>query len=553
MFALRNEKGEITSDRDEVIKVAEEFYKKLYSSNEDREAIEEREEIKDEDRVPRVSKEEVTAAIESMSRGKAGGEDGLTIDLIKDAGETVVGRLADLFTKCLETMSVPSAWKNALVVLIHKKGDIKDLKNYRPISLLAVTYKLFTKVITNRINRTLDEEQPREQAGFRSGYSTQDHIHVISQLVEKQSEYNRPLCMAFIDYEKAFDSVETSAVMGALRNQGVEEVYVRTLENIYEGSTATIRLHKLSDKIPLGKGIRQGDTISPKLFTSVLEEIFRKLDWEEKGIRMDGEYLSNLRFADDIILTSEDPEEIKVMLEQIKEESRKVGLRMNMKKTKVMFNKNVVKTNQAIEIGGEIIEEVDEYIYLLVGQKVRASPGFEEEIKRRISMGWVAFGKHSNIFRSKMPMKLKRQVYNQCVIPVITYGAETWSLTKALEKKLQSSQRAMERKMIGITWRDRKRNTWVRKETKVRDIREVIKKRKWQWAGHLMRRTDNRWTTRITEWQPREGKRNRGQQKRRWRDEIRKSAGPTWYRDTRDRQQWKSLGEAFVLQWTNNG
>lgn len=551
MFALRNENGEMTRNRDEVIKVAEKFYKTLYSSKEKKEVRNE-EEIKKIDPVPEVKDWEVEYAVKAMSRGKAGGEDGLTIDLIKDAGQIIWNKLARLFTRCLESQTVPVAWKNAMVVLLHKKGDIKDLKNYRPISLLPVLYKLFTKIITNRINETLDREQPREQAGFRSGYSTHDHIHTLNQLIEKQSEFNRPLCLAFIDYEKAFDSVEKSAVMEAMRNQGIEEAYVRTLDHIYEGSTATIKLHKTSDKVPIEKGVRQGDTISPKLFTAVLEEIFRKLNWEKKGININGEKLNNLRFADDIVLTSEDPEEMKEMLEQIRTESLKVGLKMNIKKTKVMYNGNVQGPHlQGIQIGNDTIERVDEYIYL--GQKVKAGPGQEDEIKRRIAMGWTAFGRHSNILRGDIPMCLKRKVFNTCIVPVIIYGAETWSLTKVLERKIQATQRSMERKMLGITWKDKKRNTWIREQTSLEDILTTIKRRKWSWAGHIMRRTDNRWTTRITEWQPREGRRNRGMQKRRWRDEIRKYAGATWVSITQNREKWKSLSEAFSLQWDRSG
>ena len=79
----------------------------------------------------------------------------------------------------------------------------------------------------------LDSSQPREQAGFWSGYLTTDHIHVISQVLEKYAEYTKLLCMVFIDNEKTFVSVETSAVMKALRRQGVLEIYVNILEDIH--------------------------------------------------------------------------------------------------------------------------------------------------------------------------------------------------------------------------------------------------------------------------------------------------------------------------------
>ena len=108
--------------------------------------------------------------------------------------------------------------------------------------------------------------------------------------------------------------------------------------------------------------------------------------------------------------------------------------------------------------------------------------------------------------------------------------------SKQLEQKLITAQRAMERRMINITIRDKIRNTEIRKQTQVKDIMVKIKEAKWRWAGHLMRRDDNRWTRRVTEWQPRNGKRTRGRQKRRWRDDLTTYMGPTWTRLAQDRQ-----------------
>ena len=159
------------------------------------------------------------------------------------------------------------------MVIFFKKGNRKDIKNYRPICLLSNMYKLFTKIITTRLEKKLDENQPREQAGFRSKYSTTDHIHAINQLKEKCREYNIPLCVAFVDYEKAFDSVQTQAILTSLQEQGIEDVYIEILKDIYTDSSVTVHLHKESEKIRIKRGVRQGDTISPKLFTATLESI----------------------------------------------------------------------------------------------------------------------------------------------------------------------------------------------------------------------------------------------------------------------------------------
>src|SRR5579863_1105738 len=159
-----------------------------------------------------------------------------------------------------------------------------NLENYRPITLMSTFYKLFTRILGNRAEQTLDENQPREQAGFRRRFGTLDHLFTINQVVQKSQEYQLPLCMAFIDYEKAFDSIRTSSMIKAITNQGVDQPIVDTLDNIYHSATSCIRLHATSDFFRIGKGVRQGDTISPKLFTATLEEAFKKVDWNGAGL-----------------------------------------------------------------------------------------------------------------------------------------------------------------------------------------------------------------------------------------------------------------------------
>ena len=126
------------------------------------------------------------------------------------------------------------------MVIIFKKGNQKDIKNYSPICLLSNMYKLFTKILTARLEKILDENQPREQAGFSGGYSTTDHIHVINQLKEKCREFNIPLCIAFIDYENAFDSGQTQAILSSLQDQGIEDACIQLMKDIFTDSSVTV-------------------------------------------------------------------------------------------------------------------------------------------------------------------------------------------------------------------------------------------------------------------------------------------------------------------------
>ena len=87
--------------------------------------------------------------------------------------------------------------------------------------------------LQTRIEKTLDENQPREQAGFRKGYSTIDHLQALNQIIEKSNEYNLPLCTCFFDYEKSFDTVEHFAIFEAPRKTNINETYINILQNIY--------------------------------------------------------------------------------------------------------------------------------------------------------------------------------------------------------------------------------------------------------------------------------------------------------------------------------
>jgi len=136
---------------------------------------------------------------------------------------------------------------------------------------------------------------------------------------------------------------------------------------------------------------------------------------------------------------------------------------------------------------------------------------------------------------------------------VLTYGCETWSLNVKSIQKLRVTQRAMERCMLGITRRDRKRNEWVRSQTKVQDIIEAVMRLKFKWAGHIVRRMDGRWTRVILGWTPEGGKRLRGRPLGRWIDSIRKFGGKDWMVKAQDRKFWKGEEEAFIQQWIVDG
>ena len=124
------------------------------------------------------------------------------------------------------------------------------------------------------------------------------------------------------------------------------------------------------------------------------------------------------------------------MMADLNEESKRIGLKMNKSKTKVIYNRHCQR--QPIEIGGEIVQEVEEYVYL--GQLITSDGNMEKEINRRIGLGWAAYSKHREVIESNIPLCLKRKIINQIVLPSITYGSETWRMSKEVKKKLLVTQ-----------------------------------------------------------------------------------------------------------------
>ena len=162
-------------------------------------------------------------------------------------------------------------------------------------------------------------------------------------------------------------------------------------------------------------------------------------------MKIDGKFLSSLLVADDISIGTETPQELQHMLQELSDGSRRMGLEMNIAKTKVM-----VVDSTPINVNNVLIENVKVYVYL--GQHyIITEKNQDKEIQRRIMAGWEAYIKHRDVFKSNLAIWFKKHVYNSCVLPAMTYGAETWTLTKQAQHKHAAAQTKMERIMLNIT------------------------------------------------------------------------------------------------------
>ena len=227
-------------------------------------------------------------------------------------------------------------------------------------------------------------ELPDVQAGFRKGRGTRDQIANIHWIIEKGREFQKNIYFCFIDYAKAFDCVDHNKLWKILKEMGIPDHLTCLLRNLYAGQEATVRTgHGTTDWFQIGKGVLQGCILSPCLLNFYAEYLMRNARLEEAraGIKIARRNIDNHRYADDTTLMVESEEELKSLLMKVKKESEKVGLKLNIQKTKIMASGPVISW----EIDGETEETVSDFIFL--GSKITADGDCSHEIKRHLLLG----------------------------------------------------------------------------------------------------------------------------------------------------------------------
>uniref|UniRef100_A0AC11E3H4 Uncharacterized protein n=2 Tax=Ovis aries TaxID=9940 RepID=A0AC11E3H4_SHEEP len=201
---------------------------------------------------------------------------------------------------------------------------------------------------------------------------------------KKQESSRKNIYFCFMDYAKAFDCVDLNKLWKILIEMGIQKHLTCLLRNLYAGQEATVRIgHGTTDWFQIGKGVRQGCILSPYLFILHAEYIMRNAGLEEAqaGIKIARRSINNLRYADDTTLMAESKEKLKSLLMKVKEESEKVGLKLNIQKTKIMASSPITSW----QIDGETVETVSDFIFL--GSKITADGDCSDEIKRRLLLG----------------------------------------------------------------------------------------------------------------------------------------------------------------------
>ena len=385
--------------------------------------------------------DELSKLIRGLKNHKACGIDLLKNEFLKNASQDMVEFMCKFFNMILESGYVPDVWCKGFIMPMYKnKGTRKDPDNYRGITLLSCLGKLFTACLSARISNFMYDTNKMgvEQAGFRPGYSTMDHIFTLHCIIEQyKKKKNGRVYVAFVDYSKAFDLVERSSLWVKLLQNGIKGRIVNVIRNMYDNAKSCVKSgDSISEFFSCNVGVRQGENLSPVLFAIYLNDFSQAIGSSFDGLESLSVELQDeidvfmklyvLLYADDTIVLAESADQLQKALNKLDEYCKIWSLKINISKTKiVIFAKGKVRSFPKFYVGKDEIEVTNDYVYL--GVTFHNDGSFKNAKLKQINQARKAmYGLLSKTRLLGLPVDIVIELFNVCIIPILLYGAEVW-------------------------------------------------------------------------------------------------------------------------------
>ena len=404
-----------------------------------------------------IALNELTQALDDMKKGKCRDKAGVVLEMVLQGGDLLRTCLTGLYNDMLRSGDFGSDWHETFFALLPKSGDLSDPANWRPIAILRVCYKIFARILYNRLRTTLEPQFSDEQMGFMPCRGPDDALLILESVIHKSIDHDVPLWFASLDLRKAFDRIEWDQLFIALGEMNVPTAYQHLLAMLYDGKTGT-----LGDKarFDIKRGVRQGDVLSPMLFNAACDVVIKR--WKQKlngrGIKLgsETETLTNIRFADDLIIYAGSLPELVEMIDLLAAELAHAGLDLNAKKSRIFTtdaDASLSESPQLVEVAGGFVEVVrgsDTHKYLgnaFPGDLCRRGRSM---LMNRMRCAWAKFHLYrQTLVNKRVHLKLRLRLFKSVVASSALYGLSTAPLTQKHFDYLASTQRKMLRTIVG--------------------------------------------------------------------------------------------------------
>ena len=436
---LVDDQGIQKSSPGDILNVAKTFYSKLYQKDDtskpeqtfflnfiNRKISNQQKQDLEED----INVEEIERAISSMSRGKAPGPDGLTIEFYQECWQVIKTEITLLLSNLYAAPGINEKLKSGYLSLIHKKGDKEQLGNYRPISLLNYDLKIFSKILANRLKLTIGNVVQEHQYA-KPGSQISTATILLRDLYWTATQNQSEAFLVSIDFKKAFDSVDHSWLYLVLQKMGFPHKFIETIQKLnYNASTQILINGFQSEKVIIRKGVRQGDPLSLYLFLLSVEPMAAAINQTTaiQGLGV-GKY-QNIKcpsYADDLTLTLRSKRSVKKTFELIEKFAKASGLNLNKQKTNgLKINCSNQNTGlPTINWANKTIKVLGTQIGMVNSKLIWQEP--IEKIRQQKNLITVPF----------QTWQAKAVLAKSKLLPQITYTAFTYPLNTASQRTVE--------------------------------------------------------------------------------------------------------------------
>ena len=429
-------------------------------------------------------------------------------------------------------------WLKAQVVLLHKKGDRGQCKNWRAISLLDVASKVLSRIIVRRLHKSMGRVSTEDQNGFRQERGCADATFSVLQALRKRKEHGQSSWCCWVDLIRAFDSVPREVLWACASRLGVGPVLLDALKRLHEGANIEVDVDGTKARCASRLGVRQGSVEGPLLclcvFQCCLEScifpasmtppLFRTSgDAKVAGEQHDREQGLNFEYnqslyADDAALIFTSRQDMEVGLRTLIAHMRTCGLYAHVgtagQKSKTECQYFPAKgeaqedgNTSPIDLGdGELLHFCTEFKYL--GTTIPSDLTTEPEISTRMRKAQGAFAVMRSVLTDRdLPLKTRGNYYKVLVLTVLLFGSESWAMCKVHFDQLTAFHRRCVRAMAHTSlWKTRIHRittTSLLESAGIRPLIQYFDKRLLQWAGKLARMPLTRMPRRMmTAWVP---------------------------------------------------
>ncbi len=369
---------------------------------------------------------ELKAAIRLLKNNKAAGPDRVPAEFLKALPDKILEIILKVINKIMECYDYPEQWAKGITTLLLKDGDDGNPNNFRAITVADAISKVFAIMLNERIEKwdTENKIMSEQQIGCKKKCRPADHMLVLKTLIDTYNRTGKKLYTCFVDFQKAFDSVWRAGLIYKLLKYGMNKSIVKVIKNMYEKTSICLKMNDLvTPHFRTYCGVKQGCILSPKLFNLFINDIPDIFDKTCSPVLLGKKSISCLMYADDLVIFSESADGLQNCLNKLHAYTEKWGLKVNLKKTKILiFQNRGRRSNNTFYLGHQEVQSQKSYKYL--GTTITDTGNFKtnETImkKKGLRASYIIM---KDIGRHTKP-STAISIFEKVVEPILTYNCE---------------------------------------------------------------------------------------------------------------------------------